>query len=210
MAEHFDIRERHLLCDLFLELGPDVPTLCEGWTAFDLATHLVVRERSLRGGPGILLGDKFPSLAKATEAAQEREHAKGFPAVVGLVRTGPPLATKLISKFINLNEFVIHHEDLRRANGLGPRQGIDDLQDALWKLYGHTARLTPGLPKGFGMELKRLNGSTITTGKAPRVTISGDPIEIGLYLFGRHGASTAVVSGDPAAVAAFGGADLGL
>ncbi|MFN7150135.1 MAG: maleylpyruvate isomerase N-terminal domain-containing protein, partial [Microthrixaceae bacterium] len=37
--------ERRQLCDLFDELGPDVPTLCEGWTARDLAAHLVVRER---------------------------------------------------------------------------------------------------------------------------------------------------------------------
>jgi uncharacterized protein (TIGR03085 family) len=210
MAEQLDIRERHLLCDLFLELGPDVPTLCEGWTAFDLATHLVVRERSLRGAPGIVLGDKVKALAEQTKMAQERERAKGFPAVVGLIRHGPPIVTKLISRFINLNEFVIHHEDLRRANGLGPRQGIDDLQDALWSQYRHTARMTPGLPKGFGMVLQRPGGDTITTGKAPSVTVTGDPVEIGLYLFGRHGASQATLSGDPSAVAAFGGADLGL
>ena len=210
MTEPFDIRERHLLCDLFLELGPDVPTLCEGWTAFDLATHLVVRERSLRGAPGILLGDKVRGLAKATEDAQEREKAKGFPAVVGLVRAGPPLVTKPLSRFINLNEFVIHHEDLRRANGRGPRTGVDDLQDALWALYRHSARMTPGRPKGFGMELKRPNGDTITVGKAPSATITGEPIEIGLYLFGRRTASEATLSGDPAAVAAFSGADLGM
>jgi hypothetical protein len=37
--------ERHALCDLLTEVGADAPTLCEGWNAFDLAAHLVVRER---------------------------------------------------------------------------------------------------------------------------------------------------------------------
>ena len=33
-------RERDALCDLALLLGPDAPTLCEGWDARDLVTHL--------------------------------------------------------------------------------------------------------------------------------------------------------------------------
>ena len=37
--------ERADLCDLFRAVGPDAPTLCEGWTTRDLAAHLVVRER---------------------------------------------------------------------------------------------------------------------------------------------------------------------
>ena len=42
--------ERTALCDLFLEVGPDAPTLCEGWTTKDLAGHLVIREgRNLVG-----------------------------------------------------------------------------------------------------------------------------------------------------------------
>ncbi|MHB1139691.1 MAG: maleylpyruvate isomerase N-terminal domain-containing protein, partial [Microthrixaceae bacterium] len=38
-------RERAELCELFEIVGPDVATLCEGWTTRDLAAHLVVRER---------------------------------------------------------------------------------------------------------------------------------------------------------------------
>ncbi|HEY5077996.1 MAG TPA: TIGR03085 family protein, partial [Acidimicrobiia bacterium] len=46
MAEPpFDAQERRELCNLFAELGPFVPTLLEGWTANDLAAHLVLRER---------------------------------------------------------------------------------------------------------------------------------------------------------------------
>jgi uncharacterized protein (TIGR03085 family) len=51
--------ERSRLCDLFLEVGPDQPTLCEGWTTADLAAHLVIRERRPDAAPGILVGGKL-------------------------------------------------------------------------------------------------------------------------------------------------------
>ena len=46
MPHPLDARERAQVCLRFDELGPDAPTLCEGWTTFDLAAHLVVRERN--------------------------------------------------------------------------------------------------------------------------------------------------------------------
>ena len=39
--------ERTALCDLLDRLGPEAPTLCTGWTTYDLAAHLALRERSL-------------------------------------------------------------------------------------------------------------------------------------------------------------------
>src|SRR5262249_52743320 len=43
-AMFFDAVERAELCDLLDELGPDAPTLLDGWTTRDLAAHLVLRE----------------------------------------------------------------------------------------------------------------------------------------------------------------------
>ena len=37
--------ERAALADLLVELGPNEPTLCQGWTTADLLVHLQVRER---------------------------------------------------------------------------------------------------------------------------------------------------------------------
>jgi len=37
--------ERAELCDLFQQVGPDAPTLCEGWNTRDLLAHMLVRER---------------------------------------------------------------------------------------------------------------------------------------------------------------------
>ena len=50
--------ERGRLCDLLLVVGPDHPTLCEGWTTADLAAHLVIRERKPLAGPGIVAGGR--------------------------------------------------------------------------------------------------------------------------------------------------------
>ena len=74
-SEPLDARERRELCDLFEELGPDAPTLCEGWTTDDLAAHLVVRERNPTAGPGILLGGRF---AAHTERLMEKAKAAGY------------------------------------------------------------------------------------------------------------------------------------
>ena len=44
--------ERAALADLFAALGPDQPTLCEGWDTQDLLIHLLIRERSPLGAVG--------------------------------------------------------------------------------------------------------------------------------------------------------------
>ena len=51
--------ERSELADLMLRLGPDEPTLCEGWTTRDLAAH--VRSADIvvaaAGVPGLITAD---------------------------------------------------------------------------------------------------------------------------------------------------------
>ena len=45
--------EREALADALASAGPDAPTLCEGWTAHDLAAHLIAREHRPDSTPGI-------------------------------------------------------------------------------------------------------------------------------------------------------------
>ena len=45
--------ERAEMCDLFASVGPDAPTLCEGWNTSDLLAHLLVRERRPDAAAGI-------------------------------------------------------------------------------------------------------------------------------------------------------------
>ena len=48
-------RLRRTLCEVFDDVGPDAPTLCEGWATRDLAAHLVVRETRPDAAAGILV-----------------------------------------------------------------------------------------------------------------------------------------------------------
>lgn len=210
MPEPLDARERRELCDLFEELGPDAPTLCEGWATLDLAAHLVVRERDLRSGPGLLLGGRFEALLDRVMA---RAIDRGYPALVEQVRNGPPLgpfAVPGLRKLLNLNEYVVHHEDVRRANALGPRADRPELQDELWGQLRLGSRLMLRKVKGASVRLVRSDGRDVTVGKGPEAVLTGEPVDLVLYLQGRRGAAQVEISGDPSAIQALETADLGI
>ncbi len=50
----------------------------------------------------------------------------------------------------------------------------------------------------------------MVVGKGPEAVLTGPPVELVLYLFGRREASAAAVSGDPAARAVLESAPLGI
>jgi uncharacterized protein (TIGR03085 family) len=206
-----DARERAELCDLFASVGPDAPTLCEGWTTADLAAHLVVREHDPRSGPGILLGGRF---GEYTEKLMARAKGRGYERLVETIREGPPAVPWRIPRLrtmLNLNEYAVHHEDVRRANGLAPRTDRPDLQDALWGMLQRGAGMMLRKVKGTGVELVRPDGDVVRARKGtPVARISGEPLEILLHLFGRGAHAQVEVGGDPEAVAILSAADLGL
>ena len=78
--------ERAALADLFLEIGPDAPTLCGDWLTRDLAAHLVLRERRIDAIPGIV-ASRF---AAHTEAVQQRLAARPWAELVDKVRNRSP------------------------------------------------------------------------------------------------------------------------
>ncbi len=210
MPEPLDARERRELCDLFEELGPDAATLCEGWTTLDLAAHLVVRERDPRSAPGIVLGGRFES---SLERLMDRARARGYATLVEAVRNGPPLgpfAVPGLRTLLNLNEYVVHHEDVRRANGLEPRTGRDELQDQLWALLRRGARLMLRRVSGASVRLARPDGREARVGHGPEVCLTGDPVELLLYLQGRKGAAMVELGGPADAIAALTAARLGI
>jgi uncharacterized protein (TIGR03085 family) len=206
-----DARERAELCDLFDELGPSAPTLCVGWATEDLAAHLVVRERDPRTAPGILKPDG--RFGRTTQALMAKEKARGYPLVVQRVRTGPPAFPWRIPKLrtlLNLNEYVVHHEDVRRANGRGPRTDRPDLDDAIWGMLRRGARMLTR-KVGAPIILQRPSGAQVVArkGKSPAV-LTGEPVDLLLYLFGRREAAHVELSGDPGAVDKIEAATLGI
>jgi uncharacterized protein (TIGR03085 family) len=179
-------RERHALCDLALELGPDVPTLCGEWTARDLVAHLLVRENSLVGAAGIT----FSPMAGLTERAMARAARKPFAQMVEKLYDPGLTWYRLpgVERLTNTLEYFVHHEDLRRAQpGWEPRQLAGADEDELWKLLKGAAKLA-SRKAGVPVVIRRADhpdqSSTVRGGADP-VVVSGRPSELVLFFFGR-------------------------
>lgn len=189
-----------------LELGPEAPTLDEGWKVLDLAAHLVARERDLWAAPGIMWGGPFE---KVMEKALERRRRQGLEDLVELIGKGPPRVWKLAPAGAHLSEYYIHHEDIRRANDRGPRIDRRDLDEALARLLPPSA---PLLLQGLetGLDLVWNGGVLYRHGPEPRAILSGPPGEILLYLSGRRTAAQVDLQGDEEAGEKVRTADLSL
>ena len=83
----------------------------------------------------------------------------------------------------------VHHEDVRRANGGGPRVFDPAMDHALWDNVKSGAWVLCRRLRGCGLDLR--NASTgesfhARRGKDP-VRVTGEPGELLLYVFGRQG-----------------------
>jgi uncharacterized protein (TIGR03085 family) len=207
-----DTQERRALCDLFDELGPSVPTLLEGWTAHDLAAHLVLRERDPVAGPCLVLPGPFERFAERRRARLAQR--TNFTWLVGRIRSGPPIGFFRIGwvrSLANLNEFFVHHEDVRRANGQGPRSLAPAMDAALWRNVRRGGRyLSRRLACGLEIEWAGTNEWVRVQPGEPTARLSGLPGELLLYIFGRQAAAQVEVTGQPEAVAAVHRAHFGM
>ncbi|MFG6193881.1 TIGR03085 family metal-binding protein [Nonomuraea sp. JJY05] len=203
--------ERSALCDLFDRLGPDAPTLCTGWTTYDLAAHLVLRERR----PDAMGGIALKPLAGYTASVQDGLKARHpFPELVGLVRKpgGVYGLLPFLDDAVNTLEFFVHHEDVRRAQpSWEPRELSDDLERLVWKRVATGARLM--LRKApVGVVLHRLGGGVALGGPrgGARVEVTGRAAELLMFCFGRQRHTRVELTGDPEAVERLRDASLGV
>jgi uncharacterized protein (TIGR03085 family) len=206
-----DTRERSELCDLFLAVGPDAPTLCEGWTTLDLAAHLVVREHDPRSGFAILGGERF---AKLEHSLMDNARSQGYERLVDRLRSGPPLVPwrlPMLRQFLNLTEWFVHHEDVRRPAGEAPRGDRPDLDSALWSMLRRGSRLMLRKVRGAGVALEAPGfGEVSARGPGPSVRLTGGPQELTLYLSGRRSAARVDITGPEEAKAIIESAPLGI
>jgi uncharacterized protein (TIGR03085 family) len=205
--------ERLGLCATLAEVGPDAPTLCAGWTARDLAAHLVLREHRIDASAGIPGGP----LAGHTARVQQRLATRTpFAQLIDTIRSGPPKLSPYripgMDERVNTVEFFVHHEDVRRGQpGWKPRELPDGLSGALWtrlKLARFVLRKVPA-----GVEYAREDGTaaqgdhgqpssyrmTVHRG-TPVVTVIGTPAELTLYTAGRRSAAQVRMDGTQAAI----------
>ncbi|MFQ6395325.1 TIGR03085 family metal-binding protein [Nocardia sp. KC 131] len=198
----FDAIEREQLADLLDELGPDAPTLLTPWTTRDLAAHLVLREHDPLAGPGLVVPGAWGRFAERRRTALARTD---FRSLVATIRSGPPrgpFRNGWVRRVPNLNEFFVHHEDVRRANGRGSRTNVPALDAALWHNVCSARWLLARRLRGAGLVLEWA-GTAITVRARrgePAARIAGTPGELLLYLFGRRGTAEVKVSGPADAV----------
>jgi len=208
----FDAIEREQLCDLLVELGPAAPTLLDPWTSRDLAAHLVLREHDYLAAPGLVVPGRWHRFADR-RTAELAEH--DFAWLVNRVRSGPPpgfFRIGWVRRVPNLNEFFVHHEDVRRANGRGPRHTEPDLDAALWRNVARTPWFLARRVRGVGLELEWPETKKRVRARRgePTARLVGPPGELLLYLFGRQAVAQVEVEGEPAAVAVVRDASFGM
>jgi uncharacterized protein (TIGR03085 family) len=178
--------ERLALSALFDELGPDAPTLCEGWQTRDLAAHLVVREHRLDAAPGIMI----PAFAAHTQRVQDGYAKRPWGELVEMVRTGPPRFSPTsigpLDELTNTAEFLVHHEDVRRAQPDWEARPADPARDAAtWKAAAQGGRLN-FRKSPVGVVLRLPDGREARVKSGPdTVTVVGSPMDLLLYAFGR-------------------------
>jgi uncharacterized protein (TIGR03085 family) len=199
--------ERVALCDLFDRVGPDSPTLCEGWSTRHLAAHLIIRE----GRPDAALGIVVPPLAQRTERILGEVAGRAWSDLVGAVRSGPPRVLRPVDEVMNTVEYFVHHEDVRRAvPDFAPRQLDPALEDALWRRLRTTSRLM-FRRAGVSVELEAPGRGQVRAGSGTEtVRVIGAPSELVLFGFGRGSHAKVDLEGTEAATTRLRSASLGL
>lgn len=187
----FSSAERARLADLLLDLGPDAPTLCEGWETRDLAVHLLIRERHPLAAAGMFLPQADGNLQKWTDRYQQQDYGE----VVRAWADGPPARSvwRLLDEPVNAVEHFVHHEDVRRGGGvIRPR----DFSTVVQRLFHQRLRtLAPRMlrrspvpvilmPEGFSRVVAADSRGVAEDG-GDVIRLSGEVGELLLWVFGR-------------------------
>lgn len=188
-AMTFATAQRNQLADLLLELGPEAPTLCEGWETKDMAAHLWIRENRVDAAGGMFIEKLEDRLEDVTEETLDRDYEE----VVEAWRQGPPKLLKPFDTKMNTAENFIHHEDVRRANGKTTPQPLS--QAAEKQLFGALKMMAPMLlkkseapvvlhPRGFDRVIAADRKGVAKNG-GDVVRVSGAVGELLLWAYGR-------------------------
>jgi uncharacterized protein (TIGR03085 family) len=199
--------ERLALVDTLRGSDPNAPTLCEGWDVRHLLAHLVQREHSLTASIGDVVVKRPPGEEKYLgRLVEQARSAEGYAALIDRFRAGPPRWSPMswAGENLNLVEYVIHHEDIRRGAGSAiPRVLPAEEAQAVWSKLGTFGRLSyRKSPVGVRLALPDGSSEPIKLG-SDGVVLTGEPLELALYVSGRRRAASVEVSGPPETVARF-------
>jgi uncharacterized protein (TIGR03085 family) len=200
--------EKPALVETLRTRDPDAPTLCEGWDTRRLLAHLVQREQHQLANTRDMISKRPPGqevqLSRLVDTALSPE---GYQALVEEFANGPRpwSAMSWAAESLNFLEYLIHHEDLRRAlpDPAEPRALPRPEQQAVWqrlrRLAGFSFRRAP-----VGVNFATPDGAHGVVRKADEeVVLTGEPLELLLYVSGRRTVARLEISGDPHAVERF-------
>lgn len=201
----FSSAERARLVALFHELGPDAPTLCEGWTTRDLAAHLWVRQNRVDAAAGMFI----PALAGRLDAAMDAARARDFDELVDDWGRGASTynPTRYVDSQINFAEHFIHLEDVRRANGrIDEREFSTATNDRLYstlkmlskRMLSKSTQPVALFAEGYPRILVADKNGVATKG-GDVVRVLGSVGELVLWTYGRDAAHV-TIEGDASAI----------
>lgn len=132
------VAEHRRIADTLLKVGPEAPAGVGAWTASDLAAHLL--SQTAVGGLVVFIGRSLVArgvriserAAVATERTIRFYRRRGFEGAIGQLRGGPPrLLLRPNVAPVSLFEVWLHHDDVRRANGLEAPSEVASLAQAV-------------------------------------------------------------------------------
>lgn len=188
-------------------------TLCDGWTAEDLAAHLLVRERGgLLARTGIIL----PFLHQKHDAAIVKMKQIGHAEMLKRLAK-PPAWIPMVG--FNVIEFFVHNEDLLRGDLKRTRKLDESLEAALSGFVPLLSRLAWRRVEGaFNLVMHdafrdEVHEQTIGRPRGndiPELRLTGRPGEFILLFMGRARSAQLQIEGDVAARRIYDAADIGV
>ncbi|WP_022916463.1 TIGR03085 family metal-binding protein [Ruania albidiflava] len=179
--------EMQSLAETLHAAGPDRDTLCAGWRTRHLAAHLYLRAHQPWQLLGLVSGGGVAELAQqCQDPARYHELVDAF---TGPVRGPWRLSrSRVLDDLTNLVEYVVHHEDVRRAgpDPAPPRSLPPEQRAQVWAKFARTA---------LGFYLSAPVGVLLMVPGAPTfrarpggdpVRVVGEPVEQALYAMGRR------------------------
>ncbi len=128
---------------------------------------------------------KSGPLHRRTDRVQAEVRHRGYTSIVDSLRGGAPLKTPGLGEAVDLHEFFVHHEDVRRASGMEPRAD-PALDEALWRIIPVFGRYLTREAKGIEITLETPDGRERRVRKGDRrVAARGRPQELFLWLYTR-------------------------
>lgn len=205
-------QERQRFAEELTTVGPDAATLCEGWTARDLAAHIVLRDSR----PDAAMGLVVSAASGYTDKVQSKIAARDWDELVDRVRSGPPVwsPTRIgkVARLVNTVEFFVHLEDVRRAQPGWTARDLDaELVDDLTGALGRIARLyARKAPAGITLAPDDGRATVVANEGDPMVTVTGPIGELVLFMNGRQAHALVELDGPADAVAALQSASFGI